>query len=124
MATNTDIGTIEANANMALSFRIEFVKADGTPYDLTSCVITAQVRANAQPGTPLVTPTVAFATPTNGIATISITALQMDSLPAPGVEPEMRTKYFLEINIAYAAAPTEPADKYTGLIAVSPGGNS
>lgn len=129
MATNTDIGTIEANANMKGGFGLNFKRVVtpatvATAYDLTGCAITAEIRATAQPGTPLITPTVSFATPTNGEVSITWTELQAAAMAAPGVEPEMRSRYFIEVDIAYASAPTEFVDKYTGWIVLSPGGNS
>jgi len=123
MARNTNLGEIDANANMKFTLQLNAKDSAGAAYNLTGCTITAQIRANAQPSTPLITPTVAFATPTNGQITISCTQVQMAGLAALGTDPEIRAKYFLEVDIAYADDSTHPADKFTGWIRLSPGGN-
>ena len=120
----TDCGTLYALANQKFQWGLNFSKLDGTPYDLTGCAITCQIRATAQPGTPLITPTVTFSSPTTGVSTYSYTQAQSASLPTPGITPSQTAKFHVEADVAYADDPTHPSERFVWMLDVSPGGNS
>jgi hypothetical protein len=119
-----DCDRLDANANQKFTWNLVISKADGTPYDLTGCAATCQIRATAQPGTPLVTPTATFATPANGTITFAYNKTQSAALLAPGQTPSQSAKFHVEVDLAYADDPTSPSARFVWMLAVSPGGNS
>lgn len=115
--------TIKANYGHKFSWSMVFQDSSGDAFDLTGCVLTAQIRSNAQPSTPLVTPTITIPDPTNGTALFSVTGLQCEALTSPGFDFGDVSKFPVEIDLAFSDDPTDPAQAYGSIVEVSPGGN-
>jgi hypothetical protein len=120
----TDCGTLDANANQKLTWGLQ-CGTTAAPFDLTGCAVTCQIRATAQPGTPIITPSVSLgADPTLGVLTFSYTQAQAASFVVPGVTPPAVSKFYVEADLAYSDDPTHPSERFWWTISVSPGGNS
>ena len=118
----TDCGRLDANANQKFQWGLQ-CGTTAAPFDLTGCAVTCQIRATAQPGTPLVTPAVAFATPTNGIITFSYTQLLSAALASPGISPQQAAQFYVEADLAYSDDPTHASERFWWTLFIAPGGN-
>ena len=117
-----NIGTCTVGAGLGFAFDVKFEKQPGVPLPLTGVGLTGIVRHCAHPSMPLVTLTITLGNPDDGIATFSWTSAQAGPLKACGKVPTDTTAYYLEINLAQAADPTNFTVRFYGLILIAPGG--
>ena len=122
MPAPVSFGKIETCKNQKDAFKL--IVTPNTGVDLTGARATCQVRSTAQPGTPLMVPSVSSElVGVNMEFTFTWTDEQSAALPSSGATFSAATTVHVEVDVFLSDDPTEEAARFTGTLAVHPGGN-
>ena len=121
MASPTALGKFSACANQDGAFGVTFVPATGQ--SLTGSVLVCQIRESVSSTTVLLTPTVETTMDSsNLVAVFSWTEAQSHSIPSPALMPTTSKDYYVEVDMAFADAPTDFVLRFWATLSVFPGG--